>query len=192
MQFIRGSSGSKSNVPQFTPWLVSNKSSTVWFMLSIKYKPMGVYIRKGFVSNFWAYLQRGILLKFHRIRLNLFFLCFKLFKIHCHTQSRERNISTKNKLNKNINYNFAIRLASYLAISCTIKLTSNKRLSVHNYSYPLGKTIGQYWIPHRIQLLREKKNCTYVISRPLEYLMKIVRTLVWTVEMLVFSCFKSD
>ena len=75
MQFmiIRGYSGSKSNVPQLTLWLVSSKSSTVWFMLSIKYKLMGVYIRRGFVSNVWAYLQKGLLLEFQRIRLNLFF-----------------------------------------------------------------------------------------------------------------------
>ena len=114
------------------------------------------------------------------------FLCFKLVNIHCHTQSKERNISTKNKLNKNINYNFAISLASYLATSCTIKLTSNKKISVHNCSYPLGETVGEYWIPHRIQLLREEnkrerekeKLSTYVISRPIDYLMKIVSTLV--------------
>ena len=116
----------------------------------------------------------------------VFPVCFKLVNIHCHSQSKERNISTKNELNKNINYNFAIRLASYLAISCTIKVTSNKKISVHNCSYPLGETVGEYWIPHRIQLLREenkrerekKKLSTYAISRPIDYLMKIVSTMV--------------
>ena len=160
MQFmiIRGYSGSKSHVPQLTPWLVSSKSSTVWLMLSIKYKPMEVYIWRGFVSNVWAYLQKGLLLEFQRIRLNLFFqfVSNSLTYIVIPKAKKEIFQLRTNELNKNINYNFAIRLASYLAISCTIKVTSNKKISVPNCSYPLGETVGEYWIPHRIQLLREE------------------------------------
>ena len=177
MQFIGGYTGSKSKVPQLTLWLVSNKSSTVWFMLSIKYKPMG---GGGGVMGLFA---EGLTFGMSKYSTEFVFLCFKLVNIHCHTQSKERNISTKNKLNKNINYNFAISLVSYLAISCTIKLTSNKKISVHNCSYPLGKTVSEYWIPHRIELLREKKSFALTLFHV---------QLVWTIEMLVFSCFKSD